>query len=76
MRWSLSHGEWLLRRDDGKLLGHVYRYAGYWCAETDGIGLTTGPGSLEWAQDTLWSYCLVDGRDRVPEKTYDHATTR
>ena len=57
MTWQRDHGDWILRGLNGKRLGIVYRTHDGWCAETDGPGLTSGPGDLEWAQETLLNYC-------------------
>lgn len=58
MRWQLRHGEWYLVGENGRWYGAVYRYNGGWCAQTQLNGLTTGPGPLKWAQDTLWNFCV------------------
>lgn len=57
MTWEDRNGEWILRDADGKLLGSVYRVQDGWCAETELLGLTTSPGTLEWAQAELWNFC-------------------
>lgn len=67
MKWQFQHGDWLLKSNAGKTLGHVYRTVDGWCAETELNGLTTAPGEYAWAIRTLWNFCLV----QYPEKTHE-----